>query len=74
MRELSFVQATDGLLMSKRRPHARRDRRFGQSARPGTVDLPAVALEAECAVTIRTNLTAILESGFPLLARRAQGP
>ena len=76
IREPSLVEnpVTDGLLMPKRRPHAGWDRGLGESARPGTIDLIAVALKAECMVTIPTNLTAISESGFPFLTRRAQGP
>ena len=60
--------------MPKRRPHARRDRVLYESSRPGPVDLTAVAFEAERVVPIRPNFTAILESGFPLLTRGAEGP
>ncbi len=76
MCELAFVKnpAASEVLMSEWGPRSQRGCRFGHPPRPGAIDLPPVALEAEGVVPVRTNLTAILESGFPLLARRAQGP
>ena len=76
MGSLSCIQAsaTRGVLTRKRRPYGRQGRRLTQSARPGSVDLRAKALEAERVVAIRTNLAAIPEPGFPLVARGAESP
>ncbi len=73
MRDLSLVEdpRIHGLVVSERQPRQRRP--IVHPAHPGAVDLTAVALETEGVVTIRTNFTAIPESGFPLLTRRAQG-
>jgi len=85
MGELSFVKITAarGLLISEWRKSSLRSHRLNHATRPGAIDFPSVALEAQRGtppklgerrrvVAVRTNVTATL--GFPLQARRAQGP
>jgi hypothetical protein len=61
-----------GLLRPEWRLQAQRHHRFGHPTRSSAIDFSPVALEAERVVPIRTDFTAIRESGFPLLTRGAE--
>jgi len=72
MRALPLVQdpATGGLRTGKRRP--RRSRCFSGPARPGTVHFPAVTLEAERVVAVRTDDAAVSKPRLPVAASLAE--
>jgi hypothetical protein len=76
MRDPSGVQpvAANEFLRRGRRPHDGRGRALPEPARPGAVDLGAIALEAKRVVAIGADLAPVPEPGVPFPARRAECP
>src|SRR6187549_554681 len=76
MRDLSGVQhgAAREFLRRRRRPYDGWSGPLREPARPGAVDLGAIALEAERVVAIGANRVPVPEPGFPFPARRAERP